>query len=187
MVIQPICNRQDYFGKLQSIRKLYLPSIQRALTTAENIIVKQRAERVSSLPNDEADLLQLIEWLRWFCSILSDINGNKCDLTQLNVVEKLISHILGNIKKAVVHQSNGNLYSVTGCTLSSSLNEEIGEPICSICLKNFARFIFIPCGHLCICKSCLDSHRKEYSDCPICRKPIDNAQTCYFPTTNKHE
>jgi hypothetical protein len=47
--------------------------------------------------------------------------------------------------------------------------EEV-EKKCSVCLTNECNIIFIPCGHLCICKKC-NSNCEQYniSFCPICR------------------
>jgi len=45
---------------------------------------------------------------------------------------------------------------------------------CSICLHNQSEYIFIPCGHLCICSECIifvninNNFNIKYK-CPICR------------------
>ena len=42
---------------------------------------------------------------------------------------------------------------------------------CSICLTNEKKYIFIPCGHNCICESCNTKLIKSSLNfcCPICR------------------
>lgn len=53
-----------------------------------------------------------------------------------------------------------------------------GEPVCSICMINRARIAAVPCGHLCVCASCM----KHINDprCIICRKDIDTTLMIYF-------
>jgi len=45
----------------------------------------------------------------------------------------------------------------------------IGE--CIVCSQNPKSFIFVPCGHLCLCSSC--ASRDGFKHCPICRQPVE--------------
>ena len=36
---------------------------------------------------------------------------------------------------------------------------------CAICLDDDAEYAVVPCGHRCLCASCI----KAVSDCPVCR------------------
>lgn len=37
---------------------------------------------------------------------------------------------------------------------------------CVVCLENYSKYIFIACGHLCVCKTC---NEKIKNKCPLCR------------------
>jgi len=42
------------------------------------------------------------------------------------------------------------------------------ERTCKVCMDREVSIVFIPCGHLVVCKECAPSLRK----CPICRGTI---------------
>ena len=49
-------------------------------------------------------------------------------------------------------------------------NIYIVDTECSICMDENSDQVFIPCGHVCVCKNCVaESKLKE---CPICRADI---------------
>ncbi len=41
---------------------------------------------------------------------------------------------------------------------------------CCVCLSNRKSWIFIPCGHMCVCHDCADDIRQSNSECPLCRQ-----------------
>lgn len=41
------------------------------------------------------------------------------------------------------------------------------ENKCSICMENDSEYIFIPCGHFCICANCNNEYNQNI--CPLCR------------------
>ncbi|XP_011859287.1 PREDICTED: baculoviral IAP repeat-containing protein 3-like [Vollenhovia emeryi] len=43
---------------------------------------------------------------------------------------------------------------------------------CIICLSKKALYVFVPCGHLCVCDSC--SNNIMHKRCPMCNLPYDN-------------
>lgn len=47
---------------------------------------------------------------------------------------------------------------------------EKNEIFCKICLEEESGFIYIPCGHLCICKNCKDKILNRSIKCPICNQ-----------------
>jgi len=51
---------------------------------------------------------------------------------------------------------------------------------CAICLHNKRSYIFIPCGHLCLCKECKNEYIKKFDKCPICKKLFDNIYKVYL-------
>ncbi|KAL3094162.1 hypothetical protein niasHT_028251 [Heterodera trifolii] len=57
-------------------------------------------------------------------------------------------------------------------------DEEMKNSItCTICMVNKRKFIFSPCMHACVCKSCakniMNSRAASAKKCPICRKKIE--------------
>ena len=57
---------------------------------------------------------------------------------------------------------------------------EVNE--CVICLDSSTSEIFLPCGHLCTCKSCCFEITKRSNKCPLCRRQVTNTIT--NPSTN---
>ena len=48
---------------------------------------------------------------------------------------------------------------------------------CKLCTERGANIIFLPCGHLYVCKQCATNLNK----CPICRVEINQILKVYFP------
>ncbi len=49
------------------------------------------------------------------------------------------------------------------------------QKICVVCKDHDRSRIFLPCGHLCVCKDCKDS----VTCCPICRSQIKGVVAVY--------
>jgi len=47
---------------------------------------------------------------------------------------------------------------------------------CKVCMENEVDQVFIPCGHVICCKTCIT----KLQICPICRKSIDDTLLAYF-------
>lgn len=54
---------------------------------------------------------------------------------------------------------------VSGLSLEEQLRRLQEERTCKVCMDREVSIVFIPCGHLVVCKDCAPSLRK----CPICR------------------
>ena len=63
-----------------------------------------------------------------------------------------------------------NMKIVPNLDISSLRIYEITE--CVICMDQNSTEILVPCGHLCMCKSCCESLLKNRSNCPICRREV---------------
>ena len=50
---------------------------------------------------------------------------------------------------------------------------------CSICLSNPFQVVLIPCGHICLCCSCLEQLNSN-KKCPVCRAPYQKHVNIYF-------
>lgn len=52
-----------------------------------------------------------------------------------------------------------------------SENEDL-KKICVICYDNNSEYIFVPCGHYCICAGCNNRlHNMNIHNCPMCQTP----------------
>ena len=58
--------------------------------------------------------------------------------------------------------------------LRTSIGEGIGQ--CTICLDALCVDAIVPCGHVCICPSCL----KHVNQCPVCRTPMTGLFRIYL-------
>ena len=63
-----------------------------------------------------------------------------------------------------------NMKIVPKLDMSSLRIYEITE--CVVCMVENSTEILVPCGHLCMCKSCCESLLKCRSNCPICRREV---------------
>ena len=52
----------------------------------------------------------------------------------------------------------------------SKVSADDDEGLCIICFEAPSSHILIPCGHQCVCQSCMD---KVLNECPICRAAVD--------------
>ena len=50
------------------------------------------------------------------------------------------------------------------------------QPNCYFCEVKFATMAPIPCGHLCICESCVEEGQPEGDKCPICSADVQSMQ-----------
>ena len=60
--------------------------------------------------------------------------------------------------------------------LPETLTQLQDERMCKLCTVKEANIIFIPCGHLLVCKYCAAS----LTDCPVCRCKINEFVKVYF-------
>jgi len=54
------------------------------------------------------------------------------------------------------------------------------ERECVVCLSNASAVILLPCGHLCMCKTCANELLLLKVACPVCRARIVTVQPVYF-------
>lgn len=59
-------------------------------------------------------------------------------------------------------------FSSAGLPMEEQLRRLQEERTCKVCMDREVSIVFIPCGHLVVCKECAPSLRK----CPICRGTI---------------
>ena len=46
---------------------------------------------------------------------------------------------------------------------------------CCVCLSDASAWIFIPCGHVCVCRGCAESIMQSSRACPLCTQPATGA------------
>jgi len=97
--------------------------------------------------------------------------------------------ILSNIQKKTVffREQNNNAQSritvlekevkQSHSTIQTLRNEY--DRGCVICMNENATVVMVPCGHMCVCRTCLQSSH-VLSNCPICRAPIIKKQNVYM-------
>ena len=51
--------------------------------------------------------------------------------------------------------------------------------LCKICMESEICFIFLPCGHICVCENC--AVNGSLKNCPICREKITKRMKTYMP------
>lgn len=73
------------------------------------------------------------------------------------------------------HQSKPSTSSYTDAPTRSVRREEL---LCVVCLTNEREIILLPCGHVCICKTCSGSMQTKL--CPICRKTIESRKVAFI-------
>ena len=61
---------------------------------------------------------------------------------------------------------------------NSYINDLHEDLICIVCFKEKRSIAFIPCGHLCMCKSC--SHKYNKHECIVCRKPYQSINKIFI-------
>ena len=51
--------------------------------------------------------------------------------------------------------------------------------LCKVCMEAEICFVFIPCGHICICENC--ALNRDLKNCPICRAKITKRLKTFLP------
>ncbi|NXO03042.1 BIR protein, partial [Rhinopomastus cyanomelas] len=146
-------NRTALFQRLTSV----LPVLEsllsaRAITELERDVIKQKTQ----VPLQARELIDTVlvkgnEAASIFRSCLRD-----CDpaLYKDLFVEKNVKYVPTE--------------DVSGLPVEEQLRRLQEERTCKVCMDREVSIVFIPCGHLVVCKECAPSLRK----CPICRGTI---------------
>ena len=59
-------------------------------------------------------------------------------------------------------------------------NQELEDArLCKVCMEVEICFVFIPCGHFCICENC--AVNGDLKNCPICREKITRRIKTFLP------
>ena len=98
---------------------------------------------------------------------LSNNKNNKKNENNINNKNYLNNHNLKNINDSIIFFLNIiQTYKNKILNLENQLKSK-KENKCSICLENNSEYIFIPCGHFCICENCNNEYNQDI--CPLCR------------------
>ena len=77
---------------------------------------------------------------------------------------KVVNQKLENEKNVLIEELN-------------QLEREVADyNLCKVCWDVPINTILIPCAHLCLCKGCSDVITAANKECPICRKPFEEAK-----------
>ena len=60
--------------------------------------------------------------------------------------------------------------------------DEEDNKLCAVCLSEPKEMALIPCGHVCLCTTCVDIILARTQDCPICRSATQGAMRVFFGT-----
>lgn len=82
------------------------------------------------------------------------------------------------------HELNENIVYTQRCRRSDNENDGNGDiQYCVVCMENQKEYAFVPCGHVCLCDTCVKSpefsSRLEDKRCPICRKQSEMLMKVY--------
>ena len=50
---------------------------------------------------------------------------------------------------------------------------------CVVCKINLKCMMYTPCRHVCVCKNCSKTHRKQSNKCPLCNVPYHDIVLVY--------
>ena len=128
-----------------------------------NILIEQIQNIINNINNKSINiyhniLIDLIELIQKH--IINNINNN-----QYNTSEEL-----DDVSKLVPEVTHYHILDL------EDSDEKRNIPKCSICLYNKCTIVLIPCGHVCICRSC----SPRIDRCPICRSLFKKRQTLFF-------
>ena len=59
--------------------------------------------------------------------------------------------------------------SRSGAAPGDTQGEIPKDKLCNVCLDKEKTHLFLPCGHLCVCETCMTRIMKSSTPCPICR------------------
>jgi hypothetical protein len=137
------------------------------------------------LVRDMRDQASICEYLQAHC-VLTQCNKEEvmCGMTNSDRNWKLVDFIRCRFKRAyplfLDALERTNQYEILELfghervhTGTESGNN--GDGTCAVCLEHQARFVFVPCGHLCTCQGC----SQRLSSCPLCRSNITQRVAVY--------
>ncbi|XP_077447906.1 baculoviral IAP repeat-containing protein 2 isoform X1 [Stigmatopora argus] len=90
--------------------------------------------------------------------------GNAAAEVFRNWIQKNDVHLLRELM-AQSSEATSPSQDLTGLPMEEQLRRLQEERTCKVCMDKEVNIVFIPCGHLVVCKECAPSLRK----CPICR------------------
>lgn len=80
-------------------------------------------------------------------------------------VKKILKEIYRRCYDLVVEVSDIPVQATRSCaTISSCINTDF----CIVCSNERAAYMFLPCGHVCICASCVEHRLQTPWNCPLC-------------------
>lgn len=58
-------------------------------------------------------------------------------------------------------------------------NDVLGQ--CVVCLEEARTHVFVPCGHICVCKDCCHKVMKKNKKCPMCKQTATMVMEVFLP------
>ncbi|XP_030637248.1 baculoviral IAP repeat-containing protein 2 [Chanos chanos] len=122
----------------------------------ENIISQKEYETIRAVPVIKQQTSQLID------VVLS--KGNPAAEVFRNWIKKNDVYLLRELM-AQANEAASPSQDLSDLPMEEQLRRLQEERTCKVCMDKEVNIVFIPCGHLVVCKECAPSLRK----CPICR------------------
>mmetsp|Transcript_3787 Transcript_3787/g.13534 ORF Transcript_3787/g.13534 Transcript_3787/m.13534 type:complete len:368 (-) Transcript_3787:899-2002(-) len=158
--------RQHYQARLQAMNTF----VQRLRT-----IISERVQEVTDLQQRVVALEVANARLRGEPSAISSLHEDA-----LKVLKRDLSTALDNVDAALEKESISVSPSDVGKKLVGGSGDSTsrGMAMCTLCEENPIDVFLRPCGHACMCESCLA--RLPRAQCPICRKTIKKARRVFL-------
>ena len=117
------------------------------------------------LPNSNGPVPCKVEHMHDICSL--PVNVHHAQPTSSNYHQKYTSydtHFYASLPTTTVHNT------------ATTVDEVFPEgKLCVVCLDNVKEYAIVPCGHLCVCRGCVN----KLTHCPICREVKQNILRIY--------
>ena len=83
--------------------------------------------------------------------------------TYINLFVEPLKKLIVNLRKNIADLTRQN--TEKDKTIEELTNE------CCVCLMDNSQYIFIPCGHFCLCNTCTAQYRDhDLNFCPVCKR-----------------
>ncbi len=112
-----------------------------------------------------------------------DMHDIKRQLTRRHCCVKLVGDkVQGMLNKQRAYNVHvGSNSENTRPAANGEEQEETGLKECVICMSGPRTHVFVPCGHMCACKTCSKKMIRSSNKCPICNQQATASIEVFFP------
>lgn len=138
-------------------------------TGVENITIPEVVNTSQLLPGDSRVHMELPILRDSYLVVLfinRDVTSTPDEVAGLLCVLQVSDGVFSKVSGRILHLADGRFLHLRELFLTSS--ESGDKPRCVICLEGSPSRVFLPCRHVCVCRSCFS----RLQACPLCRGPI---------------